>query len=328
MRTTRRLGLAMPALLLAARALPAAAQTGGKVTIAMVPLFTTDAFYVTLGKGAQEAADAIGINLLYQGPPVADTPQQVTILNAMIGRKPDALVIAPTDRVQLVAPMRKAFDAGIPIVTVDTFIGDTGVYQTGAGPADFPLSYIASDNIEGGRVAAHALAKAIGDKGKVFINNTRPGVSTPDQREAGFRDGIKQHPNIQLLQTQYTEGDPAKAAASVSAVLARDPDLAGVFGINLNSAVGTANGVKSAGKSGVVKIAAFDAPEAMVGYIKSGLVDIAIAQHPAEIGWFGVLTGFAAAKGQPVPARINTGFTVIDKTNVDDPAVRRYVYIK
>src|SRR5271165_1020966 len=119
MKTTRRLGLAMPALLLAARALPAAAQAGGKVTIAMVPLFTTDAFYVTLGKGAQEAADAIGINLLYQGPPVADTPQQVTILNAMIGRKPDALVIAPTDRVQLVAPMRKAFDAGIPIVTVD-----------------------------------------------------------------------------------------------------------------------------------------------------------------------------------------------------------------
>jgi ribose transport system substrate-binding protein len=230
----------------------------------------------------------------------------------MIGRKPDALVIAPSDRVQLVAPMRRACDANIPVITVDTYIGDTGVYQTGTGPADFPLSYIASDNTDSGRVAARSLATAIGGKGKVFINNTRPGVSTPDQREAGLREEMKRHPDIEVLQTQYTEGDPAKAAASVSAVIARAPDLAGVFGINVNSGIGTANGVKAAGKSGQVKIAAFDAPEAMAGYIKSGLVDIAIAQHPTEIGWFGVLTAFAAAKGQPVPVRINTGFTVID----------------
>ena len=145
MRLSRRVGLAAPALLLAARALPVSAQTP-KLTIAMVPLITTDAFYVTLGKGAQDAATALGVNLLYQGPATADTPQQVNILNAMIGRKPDVLVIAPSDRVQLVVPMRKAFDAGIPVITVDTYIGDSGVYQTGSGAADFPLSYIASDN--------------------------------------------------------------------------------------------------------------------------------------------------------------------------------------
>ena len=327
MSLSRRSGMSASALLLAAASLPARAQDR-KITIAMVPLITTDAFYVTLGKGAADAAAAIGVNLLYQGPAVADTPQQVNILNAMIGRKPDVLVIAPTDRVQLVTPMRRAFDAGIPVLTVDTYIGDTGVYQTGSGNADFPLTYIASDNTEGGRVAARALAKAIGDKGKVFINNTRPGVSTPDQREAGFREEMKKHPDIQVLQTQYTEGDPAKAAASVSAVLARDPDLKGVFGINVNSGIGTANGVKAAGKAGIVKVAAFDAPLAMVDYIKSGLVDIAIAQHPEEIGWFGVLSAFAAAKGVPIPVRINTGFTVLDKSNIDDPAARRYVYQK
>jgi ribose transport system substrate-binding protein len=327
MRVTRRFSLAASALLVASRSLPAVAQ-GTKLTIAMVPLLTTDAFYVSLGRGARDAADALGVNLIYQGPAVADTPQQVTILNAMISRKPDALLVAPGDRVQLIAPMRKAFDANIPILTIDTYIGDSGLYQTGSGAADFPLSYIASDNIEGGRIAARALAKSIGDKGKVFINNTNPGVSTPDQREAGFREEMKRHPGIEVLQTQYTDGDPAKAAASVAAVLARVPDLSGVFGINVDTGIGTANGVKAAGKNGVVKIAAFDAPQAMVGYIKSGLVDIAIAQHPVEIGWFGVLTAFAAAKGQPVPARINTGFTVIDKTNVDDPGVNRYVYTK
>lgn len=326
MRLSRRAGLAAPALLFAAN--PPAHAQDKKITIAMVPLVTTDAFYVTLGKGAADAAAAIGVNLLYQGPAAADTPQQVNILNAMIGRKPDVLLIAPTDRIQLVGPMRKAFDAGIPVLTFDTFIGETGVYQTGSGPADFPLTYIASDNTEGGRIAARALVKAIGGKGKVFINNTRPGVSTPDQREAGFREEMKKHPEIQVLHTQYSEGDPAKSAAAVSAVLARDPDLKGVFGINVNSGVGTANGVRAAGKSGQVKVAAFDAPQAMVDYIKSGLVDIAIAQHPEEIGWFSVLSGFAAAKGVPVPVRINTGFTVLDQTNIDLPAARRYVYQK
>src|SRR5258708_40144192 len=98
MKTTRRLSLAMPAILIASRVLPASAQPA-KLTIAMVPLLTTDAFYVSLGRGASDAAEALGINLLYQGPALADTPQQVTILNAMIGRNPAALLIAPSDRV-------------------------------------------------------------------------------------------------------------------------------------------------------------------------------------------------------------------------------------
>jgi ribose transport system substrate-binding protein len=324
MRLPRRTALAAPVLLAAA---PASAQAT-KYTVGLIPVITTDAFYVTLAKGAQDAADALGIDLLYQGPSQPDTPQQVNILNAMLGRRLDALLISPSDKVQLIAPMRKAFDMKIPIITVDNYIGTTGIYQTGSGPADFPLSYIASDNTEGGRVAARALAKAIGDKGKVFINNSRPGVSTPDAREAGFREEMKRHPNIEVLETQYTENDPAKAAAAVSATLARAPDLAGVFGINVSVGVGTANAVKALGKTGSVKVVAFDAPAAMVTYIQNDLVDAAIAQHPAEIGWFGVLSAWAALHGSAVPTRINTGFTVMDKSNLNDPAVSRFVYIK
>ena len=106
---------------------------------------------------------------------------QVPVLDAVIAKKPDAIMIAPTDKVQLIAPLKKAHDAGIPIVCVDTFIG-TGVFQTGSGDADFPISYVASDNVLGGRMAARALAKAIGEKGKVYVSNVKPGISTTDQR--------------------------------------------------------------------------------------------------------------------------------------------------
>jgi ribose transport system substrate-binding protein len=234
-------------------------------------------------------------------------------------------LIAPTDKVQLVEPLKKASEAGIPVITVDTFIGD-GRYQTGSGGADFPLSYIASDNILGGEIAARALAKAIGDKGKVYVSNVKPGISTTDQREQGFKEEMKKHPNITVLETQFNDDDANKAASQFQSVFARNSDLAGVFGANLFSAMGAASGAKQAGASGKVKVAAFDAPSSIVPEIKAGAVDIAIAQHPAEIGYFGVIAAHAHLTGQSIPPLIGTGFTVIDKANVDDPNVKRFIY--
>jgi ribose transport system substrate-binding protein len=314
-------GLVAPSILDVA----SAADSTKKFTIALIPGLTTDAFYITMHKGADAAAKALGVDLVFQGAPDFNPVTQVPVLNAIIGRKPDAILIAPTDKVQLVESLKKAVDAGIPVLTVDTFIGD-GHYQTGNGAADFPLSYIASDNILGGEIAARALAKAIGDKGKVYVSNVNPGISTTDQREQGFKDEMKKHPGITVLETQFNADDANKAAAQFQSVYARNSDLTGVFGANLFSAMGAANGVKQGGVTGKVKVVAFDAPTSIVGEIKSGNVDIAIAQHPAEIGYFGVVSAYAHLTGQSIPTLIGTGFTVIDKSNVDDPNVKRFIY--
>ncbi len=296
-----------------------------KYTIALIPGLTTDPFYITMHKGAEAAAKVVGVDLIFQGAPEFNPVTQVPVLNAVIARKPSAILIAPTDKVQLVEPLKKASEAGIPVITVDTFIGD-GRYQTGSGGADFPLSYIASDNILGGEIAARALAKAIGDKGKVYVSNVKPGISTTDQREQGFKEEMKKHPNITVLETQFNDDDANKAASQFQSVFARNSDLAGVFGANLFSAMGAASGAKQAGASGKVKVAAFDAPTSIVPEIKAGTVDIAIAQHPAEIGYFGVIAAHAHLTGQSIPPLIGTGFTVIDKANVDDPNVKRFIY--
>ena len=137
---------------------------------------------------------------------------------------------------------------------------------------------------------------------------------------------MKKHPGITVLETQFNNDDANKAASQLQSVLARNSDLAGVFGANLFSALGAANGVKQAGASGKVKVVAFDAPTSIVDQIKNGLVDIAIAQHPSEIGYFGVVCAHAALSGQSIPTTIGTGFTVIDKNNVDDPAVKKFIY--
>ena len=302
----------------------AEAQTK-KFTIALVPGLTTDAFYITMRKGAEAAAKALGVDLVFQGAPDFNPVTQTPVLDAVIARHPDAILIAPTDKTQMVQPLKKAAEAGIPVITVDTFIG-TGDYQSGGGTADFPLSYVASDNVVGGRMAARALAKAIDDKGKVYVSNIKPGVSTTDQREEGFKEEMKSHPGIKVLETQFNDDDANKAASQVQSVFARNPDLVGVFGTNLFSALGAANGVKQAGQQGKVKIVGFDAPTSIIADIKSGTVDAVIAQHPAEIGYFGVVSAYAHLTGQSIPTKIGTGFTVMDKANVDDPSVAKFIY--
>ena len=297
-----------------------------KYTIALVPGLTTDAFYITMQKGAQAAADALGVELVFQGAPDFNPVTQVPVLDAVIARAPDAILIAPTDTTQLIEPLRKAHDAGIAVITVDTFIG-TGKYQTGAGDADFPLSYIASDNVLGGRMAARALANAIGGEGKVFVSNVKPGISTTDQREEGFKAEMAENfPKVTVLETQFNDNDANKAASQLQGVFARDADLKGVFGANLFSALGAGTGVQQAGQTGNIKVVAFDAPGSIVDNISTGLVDVAIAQHPAEIGYYGVVSAYAHLTGNSIPVNIGTGFTVMDKSNIADPNVAKYIY--
>ncbi|RYC29488.1 sugar ABC transporter substrate-binding protein [Lichenibacterium minor] len=296
-----------------------------KFTIALVPGLTTDAFYVTMRRGAEAAAKAVGADLIFQGAPDFNPVTQSPVLDAVIARHPDAILIAPTDKTQMVQPLKKAADAGIPVITVDTFIGN-GDYQTGKGGAEFPLSYVASDNVLGGKMAARALAKAINDKGKVYVSNVKPGISTTDQREEGFKEEMKSHPGIQVLETQFNDDDANKAASQVQSVFARNSDLDGVFGANLFSALGAANGVKQAGQQTKIKVVGFDAPTSVVADVKSGAIDAVIAQHPAEIGYFGVISAYAHLTGQSIPTRIGTGFTVMDKANIDDPAVAKFIY--
>jgi ribose transport system substrate-binding protein len=314
---------AMAATLLTGLAASALADAN-KPVIALLP-GVVDPFYFTMKRGADQAAKEVGAELLFQIPKAWNTAEQVPILKALIAKHPDVILIAPVDKTQLIQPLKEAEQAGIKVITVDTYIG-TGQYRTGSGNADFPYSYVSSDNVEGGRIAARALAKAIGDKGSVYVENNKPGISSTDQRMQGFEEEMKKHPGIQVLETQYNEDDANRAAAHVSAVLARTPDLAGIFAANTFSGKGAAAGVKNAGKTGVVKVVTFDAVPGIDQDLKSGLVDIAVAQKPSEMGYMAVKYAADLVRGKSVPASFGTGFVVMDKSNIDNPDIHKFIY--
>jgi ribose transport system substrate-binding protein len=284
-----------------------------------------DPFYFTMQRGAELAAADLGIELVTQIPEEWNATVQTPMLDALVARGDlDFLFLAPVDKEAMVAPLQAANDAGLPLLTVDTFIGD-GDYAE--GPVTFPLSYIGSDNVLGGYLGCQALAEAMGGSGKAYIQNVKPGISTTDQREEGCRQALDEYPDIELVGVDYNDDDPSKAQAQVQAMLQREPDLGGIFGTNVFSAQGAGQVVQNSGLSGIVKVVAFDATELAIELLREGTVDLVIAQKPADMGYLATMMATAYLNGvTSIPQRIPTGYAIIDQGNVDDPDIAKYIY--
>ena len=293
-----------------------AAAAGDKTyKIAFVPGLVGDEFYISMKCGVEKQAKAEGVSTDTQGPQKFDPSLQRPILDSVVASKPDALLISPTDATALQVPIKAAADAGIKIVLVDTTLGDPSV----------AVSAIASDNRGGGAEAFAAIKKLNPSGGKVLVVSTDPGVSTLDERVAGFEGAVKEDSAFNYVGVQYSHNDPAEAAKLVSAALAKDPDIVGIFAGNTAAAEGSATGVRQAGMKNQVKIVGFDAGPAQIKQLKEGTVQALIAQQPEQIGVDGVKQALAALKGTEVTSKIQTSFKVITQENVDTDGAD-YVY--
>lgn len=291
-------------------------QAGKTYDVTLIQGVRGDEFYISMACGAREAARQLGVNLRVTGGDKWGADVQTPVINAVTARRPDAVLIAPNDVSASITPLQQMKQNGIKVVEVDTHVNDSSI----------SLSKIGTDNLGAGRESAKTLARLIGDRsGSVLVVNVKPGISTTDQRAQGFREEIRNYPNLQFLGVQYDDDDPAKAAEIVKATYEAHNDLVGIFAANLYSAEGSATGVKKAGAS-QVKIVAFDASPKEVEDLKSGTVHALVSQKPFDIGRLGVEQAVRALRGESVQKQIETGFVVATQQNVDDPDVSRYLY--
>jgi len=288
--------------------------------IAFIQGIIGDNFYITMDCGARAKAESLGnITIDTQAPERFDQTLQTPILNAVVQSAPDAIMMAPNDRKGMIAPIQAAIDAGVPVLCVDTTID-----------AEIQLGDVATDNVEGGHLAARGLAEQIDATGKVFVVNVKPGISTTDQREQGFREALEtEFSEIEYLGQEYCDDDANIAAQVTSARLQSDPDLAGIFGTNLFAAQGAAAAVREKGLQGKVKIVGFDAGPTQVQDLRSEVVDLLIAQHPGDIGEIAIqLLHDYLTSGEPLdPREFVTGATIVTRDNIEDPEVARYLYV-
>jgi ribose transport system substrate-binding protein len=294
-------------------------QAQKQYTFYLVAGIASDAFYLTMNKGAQAAAKTLGnVKVVFTGSPASFAPNtQIPFLNGAIARHPDAIMIAPTDKTALISPIQRAISANIPVITVDTFISK---------PIAF--SNVSTDNLAGGKAAADALVKAIGGSGEVAAISVNPGISTTDQRRDGFVAELKKYPNVKYLGIQYCNDDQTKASNQTSALLAAHPNLKGIFAMNVVSGNGVTAAVKSAGKAGVVKLVEFDAGPPQVQALKEGTINALVAQYPYGIGQQAVQLAYKYVTGNKtgILKHYGTGSAVVTKANVDSAKIKKYLY--
>jgi ribose transport system substrate-binding protein len=293
-----------------ASSIPAPAKASKNYNLQFIQGVAGDEFYITMNCGMQAEAAKLGVSVKPQGPQKFDPTLQKPILDSVVAAKPDAILIAPTDVTAMQAPLNAAAQAGIKIVLVDTTVKDPSI----------AVSAIASDNEGGGKAAFEAIKQLNPNGGKVMMMSVDPGISTTDARAKGFEDAVKADPKFTYVGIQYDHDDPATAANLMGSALQKDPDIVGVFATNLFSAEGTATGVKQAGKQAQVKIVGFDAGPNQVKDLKQGTVQALVAQEPGVIGQYGVDAAVTALEGGTPTPKVQTGFTIITKDNVDGDA--------
>jgi ribose transport system substrate-binding protein len=304
---------------------PAASAQDDELNIAFLP-GVEDPFYRVMEKGIKAAGEDFGLDIqIAQFPATWGTSAQDPILSALKGQgNLDYIITAPVSTEEMIAPLQDAVDSGTKIITVDTFLGD-GDYA--GGPVTFPISYIGSDNQEGGRIACSAIAEAIGGEGKVYIQNTNPDVSSVSDRSIGCREVLGEYPGIEIVGEEYNLDDEATGVQQTAAILELHPDLAGIFGVNVFSAQGAGTAVLNAGLGGEVQIAAYDATARAIELLNDGNVQLVLAQKPFDMGYLGVAFAVADHAGvTSIPKHVTTGFAIIDAENVDDPEVSRFIY--
>jgi ribose transport system substrate-binding protein len=297
---------------------PGLASAQGGPTIGMVAGISTDAFYVTMHHGAEAAAKALGVTLVWEGAPEWSYARQTPIVNAMVARHVAALIVSPTDKTAMVPPIKAAAQAGIPVFETDTVAND-GVH----------LSLVTSDNLDGGRKGADILAKLIGGKGEVALINTIPGISTTDDRQTGFLQQIKKYPNITVVAAQYDQDNKSKATSIVSGWLLAHPNLGGIFAANELSGDGASVAIADAKKTGTVKLVEYDAEPAQVRDLQRGVVQALIVQRPFAEGFLGVEYAYNYLQGwgaQSFPRTVTLPAVVATHDNMNQMDVNRWFY--
>lgn len=306
-------GVRLSALLLAL-VLLAGCQQNKRRVIGVVPKATSHVFWVAVEKGARAAGAELGVDIEWNGAPAeTEYARQIQIVDSMINRRVDGLAVAATERKILVATIDRAIKLGIPVTIFDSGIESENY-----------LSFVATDNYEGGKLAGRALAKLIGGQGKVGLILHAPGSASTMDRERGFQDVLKaEFPNIRIAAEQYGMADRAKARAAAENMLTAHPDLAGFFGSSEPSTTGASLAVRGRGLTGKVKVVAFDASDNLVADMRDGVIQAMVVQDPFKMGFEAVRTVVDKLNGKTPPRRIDLSAVAIFAEQANKPEYQR-----
>ncbi len=270
-------------------------------------------------KGMQDAANLLGVKAIYTGAPQDGVTQEATVLEQVIAKKPAGIAITCANADGLKGPINKAIAAGIPVVTFDSDSQASNRY-----------SYLGTSNSNAGATAARYLGKLLGGKGEVAIT-TVLGQPNHEKRKAGFIETLAmEYPEMKVVAIGNDNNDQTRAATMIAWFLQAHPNLKGVFCTDALGGVGAATAIREAHQMGNVKIVSFDTDKGTLDLIKQGAISATLAQGTWNMGYWSQMflyhiahnlvkpaKGWQSKDINPLPDWVDTGITVVTKTNVD-----------
>lgn len=289
------------------------AETGpvvGKPKVALVMKSLANEFFGTMAEGARQhqAANATAYDLLVNGiKNETDRAEQVNLVEQMIARQANAIVIAPTDSKALVTVLKRAKEAGILVVNIDNKLDAEVLKQAG-----LVVPFVGPDNRAGARKVGEALAKQLKAGDKVAIIEGLPTAFNGQQRRLGFEDALKAA-NINIVGVQSGNWEMDKANNIAAAMLSEHADLKAILCANDNMALGAVAAIQSAGKTGQVLVVGFDNIGAIHPMIADGRVVATADQHADQLAVFGIEAALKILKGEIPPGDQRTAVDLVTK---------------
>jgi ribose transport system substrate-binding protein len=294
-------------------------QQSDRLTVAVIPKGTTHTFWQSIHAGAEKGAQELGVEVVWRGPlREDDRDSQVTEVENAVARGVAGIAVAPLDESALVPPVESAMSRGIPVVVFDSGL-----------KSDKYVSFVATDNEAGGRLAGNHMAKLLSGRGRVVLLRYAEGHDSTTKREEGFLAALRASPGIEIASSnQYggadVEGAYKKAEALLSTLKAADGTLSvgGIFCPNESVTFAMLRVLQDNGWAGKVRFIGFDASNNLVKGLRQGQLDGLVVQDPVNMGYLAVKTLVSHIRGQKVERRIDTGVRLVTGDVMDQPDVK------
>jgi ribose transport system substrate-binding protein len=293
-----------------------------RMTIAVIPKGTTHEFWKSIHAGAVKAARELDVEIIWKGPLKEDDREaQISVMENFVTRNVSGIVLAPLDEKALVVPVRNASRAGIPVVIIDSgLLGE-----------DY-ISFVATDNKLGGRLAGERMAELLNGTGKVVLLRYQEGSASTTLREAGFLEVMAENPGIEVVSSNQYAGATTETAYQISENLIAPYrisdtklDIDGIFCVNESSTFGMLRALQDANLAGKIYFIGFDSSPKLVEALESGDIDALVIQNPFKMGYLGVQTIVAYLNKQLYKLFIDTGVTLVTRENLQNPEIRNLV---
>ena len=291
---------------------PYQAPPAARPRIALVVKTLTSPFFVEMEKGARRAEAEFGVDLVVKtSTQETSIEQQAAIIEQLTRARIDAIVIAPADSYRLIAPLKKAQDAGIAIVNVDNQLDPESARR--AGLAGVP--FISVDNKDAAYKAAKHLSSGVDTPTEAAIINGYPGAANAKERMQGAMQAFSENRNITVVGNEPANWKIDDAYDAARQLFSAKPRIRLLFCANDMMALGALRYLQDA-RIRQVRIAGYDALEEARHAIRQGLMVASVDQQAAQQGFMGVAYAVRRLKGEPLPAVTMLEATVVTKDSL------------